>query len=226
MTLNANVNKKITAPDGTDFQAGTVVQDDRKKLAELQAMILSKGAAERERTLKEARAQSETWLSQRAAELDAAVESIRRDAALRAQEITTRLLVEAETARNKARLRLQSELVRQALTMFQNELAALSNRSDYDAILTGLAAEVCEKMTSGRIGLRLNKSDSLLGEGVARALNARFTQLTFYFDETPEPILGGIVLFSEQEKWRVFADWKSKVEEMTEAVAAAVLTEL
>jgi len=67
---------------------------------------------------------------------------------------------------------------------------------------------------------------SPLGEGIARALRARFPKLDVRFDDTPEPILGGVVLFSEDEGWRISADWRAKIEEMTDSVAEAVLAEL
>ncbi|NLL36662.1 MAG: hypothetical protein GX256_03965 [Fretibacterium sp.] len=222
MTAKANGEEKARL--GGDF--ASITRDDKKKLAELQAMILAKGSEDRDRLLEEAQKQSQDWLAKRTAELNETVENIRNDALLRAQEISARQLMEAEASNNKERLRLQSDLVLQALDLLRKELTALSDRPDYDAILTGLAAEVCEKLSSGRIGLRLNEQDAPLGLDVVGALNARFKNLIFYFDEKPEPISGGVVLFSEEERWRVSADWNTKVEGMTEAVAAAVLKEL
>lgn len=201
-------------------------RDERKKLNELRASILSKGADERERILKEARDGADRWLAGQMAQLDAEVRDIRSDAAKRAQDISARQLVEAGALRDRERLRLQSDLVQEALTSLQNALVALSARADYDAILTGVAAEVCERLDEGRVALRLRAEDAPLGEGIARALRVRFPRLDLYFDGTPEPILGGVVLLSEEEKWRVSADWRTKIAEMTDSVAEAVLAEL
>ena len=201
-------------------------RDERKKLNELRATILSKGADECERILKEARDGADRWLAVQTAQLDAEVRDIRADAAKRAQDISARQLVESGSHRDQERLRLQSGLVQEALTSLQNALTALSARADYDAILTGVAAEACERLDGGRVALRLRAEDAPLGEGIARALRVRFPKLDLYFDGTPEPILGGVVLLSEAEKWRVSADWRSKIAEMTDSVAEAVLAEL
>ena len=206
------------APDGD--------RDERKKLDGLRASILSRGAEERERILKEAEACAERWLADHTAQLDATVRSIRDDAVKQAQDISDRRLVEAGTSRDRERLRLRSGLVQEALASLQKALVGLSARDDYDAILTGVAAEVCERLRSGRVGLRLRAEDAPLGEGIARALRARFPKLDVRFDDTPEPILGGVVLLSEDEGWRISADWRAKIEEMTDSVAEAVLAEL
>ena len=75
----------VLAPDGG--------RDERKKLDGLRASILSKGAEERERILKEAEARAERWLANHTAQLDATVRSIREDAVKRAQDISDRQLV-------------------------------------------------------------------------------------------------------------------------------------
>ena len=206
------------APDGN--------RDERKKLDGLRASILSRGAEERERILKEAEACAERWLADHTAQLDATVRSIRDDAVKQAQDISDRRLVEAGTSRDRERLRLRSGLVQEALASLQKALVGLSARDDYGAILTGVAAEVCEHLHSGRVGLRLRAEDAPLGEGTAEALSARFPGLDIYFDAAPEPILGGVVLLSEDEGWRISADWRAKIEEMADSVAEAVLAEL
>ena len=206
------------APDGD--------RDERKKLDGLRASILSRGAEERERILKEAEARAERWLANHTAQLDATVRSIREDAVKRAQDISDRQLVEAGSSRDRERLRLRSSLVQEALASLEKALVGLSARDDYGAILTGVAAEVCERLHSGRVGLRLRAEDAPLGEGTAEALSARFPGLDIYFDAAPEPILGGVVLLSEDEGWRISADWRAKIEEMTDSVAEAVLAEL
>ena len=63
----------------------------------------------------------------------------------RAQDISNRRLVEAGASRDTERLRLRSGLVQEALASLQKALVGLSARDDYDAILTGVAAEVCER---------------------------------------------------------------------------------
>ena len=201
-------------------------RDERKKLDGLRASILSRGAEERERILKEAEACAERWLADHTAQLDATVRSIRDDAVKQAQDISDRRLVEAGTSRDRERLRLRSGLVQEALASLQKALVGLSARDDYGAILTGVAAEVCERLHSGRVGLRLRAEDAPLGEGTAEALSARFPGLDIYFDAAPEPILGGVVLLSEDEGWRISADWRAKIEEMADSVAEAVLAEL
>lgn len=230
MSAESAVKKNKIKPSlGTENAfsgAGSSIHDARKKLSELQTAILSKGITERDQILDNARTQAAEWLSENNANLDAMVLNIHRDSAHRAQELTTRQLVEAESVRDKDLMRLQSDMVRQALVLFQNELTDLAARIDYDAILTGIAAEVCEKLNPGRVGIRLNRSDARLGDVLVQALSLRFPGFEFYFDETPEPILGGVVLFSEEEKWRVTADWKSKVDEIKEDVATAIMAEL
>ena len=208
----------VSAPDGG--------RDERKKLDGLRASILSRGEEERERILKEAEARAERWLADHTAQLDATVRSIRDDAVKQAQDISDRRLVEAGTSRDRERLRLRSGLVQEALASLQKALVGLSARDDYGAILTGVAAEVCEHLHSGRVGLRLRAEDAPLGEGTAEALRARFPGLDIYFDAVPEPILGGVVLLSEDEGWRISADWRAKIEEMADSVAEAVLAEL
>lgn len=221
--------KKDNTPQAAQAPAGTVVYDEKKKLAELQTMILQKGDSERERILEEARAEADKWLAGQAAQLDAMVASIKADAAKRAQEMTTRHMIEAEAGRDRDRLRLQNELVLDALAQFQEALVAFSERPDYDAILTGVAAEVLERLRIAKgkkVRMRLRAEDVSYGPAVAKALVHRFPDIDVVFDDTPEPILGGVLLFSEEEKWRVAADWRSKVEEMADVVARAVLAEL
>ena len=219
--------KKEPVPQGEGRSAGLVVYDEKKKLSELQSMVLQKGDLERERILEEAHQEAVRWLAVQTAQLDAMVASIRADAAKRAQEVTTRQMIEAESARDRDRLRLQNELVRDALARFQDVLIDFSGRPDYVEILTGVAAEVCARFPKGqKVRLRLRAEDSSHGRAVTDALKARFPDINIAFDEEAAPILGGVLLYSDEEKWRVVADWKSKVEEMADSVARAVLAEL
>jgi len=113
------------------------------------------------------------------------------------------------------------------LFLLQNALVDFSKRPDYDAILTGMAVEVCERFTKGqKIRIRLCAEDKSHGETVIRALSLRFPDLDISFDPIPALIMGGVLLYSEEEKWRIVADWKSKVEEMADSVAKAMLAEL
>jgi V/A-type H+-transporting ATPase subunit E len=208
-----------------------VVYDERKKLSELQSVILQKGNLERERILEEARAEAEKWTDEQTARLDAMVNIIKADAAKRSAEMTSRQLIEAESARDKGRLRLENELVQRALALFQDALIAFDKRPDYDAILTGAAAEACRRLPEGqkegqKVEIRLRREDTFHGEAVTDALRQRFPNLDIAFDETPAPIIGGVLLHSREEKWRVVADWKSKVDEMADMLAKAVLAEL
>jgi V/A-type H+-transporting ATPase subunit E len=208
-------------------QSGAVVYDERKKLSELQSMILQKGDLERQRILEEARAEAEKWTREQTARLNAMVTSIEADATRRSGEMTSRQLTEAELARDKDRLRLQNELIQRALVLFQGALAAFDKRPDYDAILVGVAAEACARLPKGqKVKIRLRGEDVFHGEPVAKALGRRFPDLDIAFDATPAPITGGVSLYSEEEKWRVVADWKSKVDEMADVLAKAVLAEL
>ncbi|MDR2527403.1 MAG: hypothetical protein LBD04_00060 [Synergistaceae bacterium] len=217
----------MTEAPGKAARGGAVVYDERKKLAELQAMILGKGDAERERVLSEARQEAVKWVEDQTKQLEGMAASIKSDAAKRAREITSRQLIEAEAARDKSRLRLQSDLARKALVLLQDALSAFDKRPDYDAILTGVAAEACERFPGGqKVKMRFRAEDAVHGEAVAQALKLRFPNLDVTFDATPAPIMGGVYLYSEEEKWRVVADWKTKVEEMADGVAKAVLAEL
>ena len=219
--------KKEPAPQAVETSVGAVVYDEKKKLSELQSMILQKGDSERERILEEAHREAAEWLAGQTAQLDAMVASIRADATKRSHEVTARHMIEAESNRDKDRLRLQNELIQDALAQFQNALVAFSGRPDYEEILTGVAAEVCSRFPKGqKIKLRLRAEDATHGPTLAGALKARFPELDIAFDGEGAPILGGVLLYSEEEKWRVVADWKSKVEEMADAVARAVLAEL
>jgi len=209
-------------------QGGSIVEHDgRKKLAELKSIILNKGDVERERILSEARVEAEKWTEEQAKQLDTMITVIKADATKRSYEVASRQLVEAETMRDKNRLRMQNELVNKALILLQNALVNFANRPDYDAILTGVAAEVCERFPKGqKVKMRLRAEDASHGKDVANALSLRFTGLDISFDSTPALILGGVFLYSEEEKWRVVADWKTKVEEMADSVAKTVLAEL
>jgi V/A-type H+-transporting ATPase subunit E len=220
------------APDDARSSAGTVTYDEKKKLSELQSIILQKGDLARERILTEARAEAEKWTDEQTRQLNAMAAGLKADAEKRSREISSRQMAEAENARDKDRLRLQSDLIRSALLAFQDELVDLAKRPDYDAILTGLAAEVCGRLSDGRtesrrkVKMRLRADDAPHGEAVARALGSRFPEIDIAFDAEPAPIIGGVLLYSEEEKWQVVADWKSKAEEMADDVAKAVLAEL
>jgi V/A-type H+-transporting ATPase subunit E len=213
-------------------RSGAVTYDEKKKLSELQSIILQKGNLERERILAEARAEAGKWTDEQTRQLNTMVAGIKADAAKRSHEISARQMIEAESARDKDRLRLQSELIQKALLAFQGALVALAKRPDYDAILTGAAAEVCERLPKGQKGqpykvkMRLRAEDAPHGEAVALALRSRFPDIDVTFDAAAAPIIGGVYLYSEEEKWQVAADWKSKVEEMADDVAKAVLAEL
>jgi V/A-type H+-transporting ATPase subunit E len=201
--------------------------DKKKKLSELQAMVLRKGDQERERILEEARQEAEKWTVQRAKQLDDRVVGIKADATKRSYEMTSRQVAEAESTRDKERLRLRNELIQKALALLQDALVAFDKRPDYDAILTGVAAETCEKLPKGqKVKIRLRAEDAAHGEPVASALRLRFPDIGVVFDAEPAPIVGGVLLYSEEEKWRVIADWKTKAEEMEDAVAKAVMAEL
>ena len=204
-----------------------VEHDEKKKLSELQSMILHKGDLERERLLEEARKEAEKWTGEQTAHLDAMVAAIKADAARRSNEITSRQLIEAESARDRDRLRLQNELIQKALALFQDALAAFDQRPDYAAILTGVADEICRRLPEGKkVEMRLRGEDALYGETVVRALRQRFPNLDIVFDAEPALIVGGVVLYSKEEQWRVAADWKSKVDETADALVKAVLAEL
>jgi vacuolar-type H+-ATPase subunit E/Vma4 len=181
----------------------------------------------RERILAEAKAEAKKWTEEQTRQLDAMVAGIKADAAKRSREMAQRQVAEAESARDRDRLRLQSDLIRSALLAFQNALVALAKRPDYDVILTGVAAEVCERFPkSQKVKMRLRADDAPHGEAVARALGSRFPELDIAFDAEAAPIIGGVLLYSEEEKWQVVADWKSKAEDMADDVARAVLAEL
>jgi V/A-type H+-transporting ATPase subunit E len=220
------------AADGARSSAGTVIYDEKKKLSELQSIILQKADLARERILTEARAEAEKWTDEQTRQLNAMAAGIKADAEKRSREIALRQMAEAENARDKDSLRLQSDLIRSALRAFQDALVGLAKRPDYDAILTGLAAEVCGRFPKSpaeprrKVKMRLRADDGPHGEAVAGALRSRFPELDIVFDAEPAPINGGEVLYSEEEKWQVVADWKSKAEEMADDVARAVLAEL
>jgi vacuolar-type H+-ATPase subunit E/Vma4 len=228
MTQDKPKNSGAGASKTALGSAGTVVYDEKKKLSELQAMILRKGDVEREHILEAARVESQKWLDEQTKQLDAMVAVIRSDAMKRSQEVTSRQLIEAETARDKDRLRLQNELVQKALVMFQDTLISFAERPDYAAILTGLAAKVCEELPEGerQVKMRLRAEDAPHGDFIVNTLKRRFPKFDFAFDAAPAPILGGVLFYSEEGKWRVAADWKSIVEDMAGAVAKAVLAVL
>ncbi|MDR1379492.1 MAG: hypothetical protein LBJ36_10640 [Synergistaceae bacterium] len=217
---------EVREADGS-HQGDTAVYDAKKKLSELQAMVLRKGDQERERILQEARQEAEKWTIERMKHLSDMVASIKADATKRSYEMTSRQLIEAESARDRDRLRLQNELIQKALVLLQEALMAFDKRPDYDAILTGVATEVCERLPKGqKVKIRLRAEDALRGESVVSALRARFPDIDVTFDTEPALIIGGVLLHSEEEKWRVVADWKTKAEEMADAVAKAVIAEL
>jgi V/A-type H+-transporting ATPase subunit E len=223
----ANRGKSRQKKNAPSFAGSALAYDENKKLLELQTMVLQKGDEARERILSEARAEAAKWTEEKTKELGVMVSSIRADAAKRCDDISRRQISEAETKRDKDRLRFQSGLVDRALMDLQNALVAFENRHDYDAILTGLAAEICCTLSKGqRVTLRLRKEDSSHGQSIAHALMTRFPGIEVAFDATPAAIIGGVYIYSEEEKWHVSADWKSKVGEMADEVARAVLSEL
>lgn len=204
-----------------------IVYDERKKLAELRSLILHRGETERERIMEEARSEADRWFETQSTHLDSMVKSIRADAEKRSREIAARHAIDAQAARDRDRLRLQNELVLQALGEFQKALTAFSERPDYAEILAGVTVEACAGVPAGEtVNLRLRAEDAAYGPIVTEAVNALLPNVTVLFDPTPAAILGGVFLSSEEGKWRVAADWKSKVEEMADTVAKAVLAEL
>jgi V/A-type H+-transporting ATPase subunit E len=220
--------KKSKMKNVQDAQApGSAADDGDRKLAELQAMILRRADQERERILQEATAEADKWFETHSAQLDAAVRSIKSDAEKRAREITARQMIDAESTRDRDRLRLQNELILKALERFRNALAAFSERPDCEAILTGMAIEACAGAPrEGKVKIRLCAKDASHGPAVAATTGVFFPDLGIVFDPTPAAILGGVFLYSEEGKWQVKADWKSKAEEMADVVARAVLAEL
>ena len=71
-----------------ETQKDAVVYDEKRKLSELQSMILQKGDSERQRLLEEARGEAEKWTAEQTAHLDAMVATIKADAARRSREMT------------------------------------------------------------------------------------------------------------------------------------------
>ncbi|GHV44590.1 hypothetical protein FACS1894204_01950 [Synergistales bacterium] len=229
MRLMANRGKSKKRRSALSFENSALIYDENKKLHELQTMILQKGDETRERILSEAKSEAEKWTEEKTKGLNTMIVSIKADAAKRCDDISRRQISEAETKRDKDRLKFQGELVSRALIDLQNALVAFENRHDYDAILTGVAAEVCGALTLSKgqkVTLRLRAEDSRYGESVARALMLRFPDIEVAFDATPAAIIGGVYIYSEEEKWHISADWKSKVGEMADDVARAVLSEL
>ncbi|MDR1741612.1 MAG: V-type ATP synthase subunit E [Synergistaceae bacterium] len=234
----ADISSATASSHGTGARASTTASpaasvdgDDKKKLTELRAIILQKGAAVHDDIINSARVESSNWLADQRRKLEEMLGSIHSDAEKRASEITIRRVRDANRAKDGDRLRLQHELIQSAMAMFQDALADLDKRPDYADILAGMAVDICKYIGSrarggGTIKLALRAADASRGPAVVDALKLRFPKLNVAFDPAPAPIMGGVVLSSDEGKWRVVADWNSQVEEMADTIAKQVLAAL
>lgn len=197
------------------------------KLNALKGLLLKRADEERETILASARAEASKWTADQGATVDGLVEQIHGEAVKRSEEISRRQITGATTAQTKDRLRLQSSLLDEAVSMLQRELTALRDRSDYLSILAGVTLESLENMPDGTtVQVQLAQEDSALGDELVARLGQKRPGMTFLFLRDPAPILGGTWLSAPDGSWRTPADWKQVISDLKDTVAERILAVL
>lgn len=199
-------------------------EETNQKLSDLKDLVLSKAEAERGYALSNARKESEKWLQEENSRLDQLVEGILMESRKRAEDIRRRELVTAERERERDRLRLQNNLIAEAIEILEAELVKLRKRENYFAIMTGVLMESVESVPEGKeLFFRLAEKDSVLGQEMVTMILKKKPELKISFDDESAPILGGLWLRSGDGRWQVNADWHVKAREMVDEIAERLL---
>lgn len=205
----------------------TFDQDEGYKISSLQNLILEKANSEKERLVSEARSGADAWISGELAALEKDAESVLADARTKAAEIRRRQLMAAERDRATEALRLQSSLLRDAMTKFRDGLVRLRDQDDYVDILVSLAASAArEMMANAPLVLKLAALDASLGEETARRVNESLPDAHMTFDRSPVPILGGCWVESSDGKRQMSSDWQTISQEAADTLANRILEQL
>lgn len=215
----------------TDVNNSTVQKtfepDDSSKMTALQNLILAKANTEKERLVSEARSSAADWISAELAALEKDAEAVLSDARSKAVEIRRRQLMAAERERATEGLRLQSRLLRDAMSKFRDGLVKLRDEEGYVDILTALAASAARDMSSNApLVLKLAALDSALGEDVVARVNKKIPEAGMKFDREPVPILGGCWVESADGRRQISSDWQTIAQEASDDLASRILEQL
>lgn len=202
-------------------------QDDSSKITVLQNLILAKANTEKERLVSEARSSAADWITAEFAALEKDAEAVLSDARSRGAEIRRRQLMAAERERATEGLRLQSKLLRDAMSKFRDGLVKLRDEEGYADVLTALAASAARDMlSSAPLVLKLAALDSSLGDDVAARVNERFPNARMTFSREPVPILGGCWVGSADGRRQISSDWQTIAQEASDDLASRILEQL
>jgi V/A-type H+-transporting ATPase subunit E len=197
-----------------------------EKISALQKIILEHANQQREALASDARKDADAWLTREMAKLERETNAVLEDAKSRAEDIHRRQILSAEREKSTEALRQQNRLLGEALKKFQDGLARLRDRADYDDILTGLALEAARALSGehGILKLKLASLDASLGEKVAEAVSVKNPRFKMVFDHDPAPIIGGCWVTSEDGRRQINADWQSRTQEMADVIADRLLS--
>jgi V/A-type H+-transporting ATPase subunit E len=197
-----------------------------EKISALQKIILEHANQQREALASDARKEADAWLTSEMAKLERETNAVLADAKSRAEDIHRRQILSAEREKSTEALRQQNRLLGEALKKFQDGLARLRDRGDYDAILTGLVLDAARALSEeqGIFKLKLASLDASLGEKVAEAVSAKNPRIKMVFDHDPAPIIGGCWVTSEDGRRQINADWQSRAQETADVIADRLLS--
>jgi V/A-type H+-transporting ATPase subunit E len=231
-TEEKNIVQAIDAndvPEDEEAVASSEMEstEEGRKLTQLRSIILHNGDVKREQIVADARQDADSWLSGQTEALEHKLAEIESDAGKRAKEIAARRITSANMTRDRDRLILVAQLVKNAKAYFLEKLTALASRPDYEQILAGAALEAISSLPGDiALSIQLSARDASYGTPLVEYLKTRLSGMDLRFDPTPAEITGGVVIASTDGRWDIIADWVSKVEEMSDAIADQILAKL
>jgi len=195
-----------------------------KKLNGLKELILMEAEHERAKIIEMAKKEAGAVEKEEMEKIAKEEALILKEAEERAESIRRRQVMAAERERKTEFLRLQNQLLKEATTLLEDKLNHLREDPRYPEILVGLVLDAISVLEGvNAIKIRLSAQDAHLGEHVAQEVRKSLPNLKVSFDGEPAPILGGVWVYSEDEKRFVRADWKAQAQELSASLADRLL---
>jgi len=195
-----------------------------KKLNGLRELILMEAEHEKAKIIDMAKKEAEAVEKEEMEKIAKEEALILKEAEERAESIRRRQVMAAERERKTEFLRLQNQLLKEATTLLEDKLNRLREDPRYSEILVGLVLDAISVLEGvNAIKIRLSAQDAHLGERVVQEVRKLLPNMKVSFDKEPAPILGGVWVYSEDEKRFVGADWKTQAQELSAPLADRLL---
>ncbi|MDO4987982.1 MAG: V-type ATP synthase subunit E [Synergistes sp.] len=199
----------------------------KEKVNNLRDIILRSADSENKAELERAKKEAEMWLLNEKEKLRRETDIIIADANKRAEDIRRRQILAAERERTTETLRLRNKILSEAMSMFNEKVSRLRERSDYTDILVGMCIDGAVALGKKQpLKVRFAASDAHLAKDVIRATAEFCKGYKLSFDAEPAPILGGCRIITEDGRKQANMDWQTITEEKTGELAERLLSML